>query len=65
MDPKMQLAQTLLGKGMAQHAAKSMQQANQYRDYAIEAQTAGQQPLPQNDPNWVQHWQQMQTWKGG
>ena len=40
-----QQSQAMLGQGMAQDAAKSMQTVPGYREYAIQAQTMGQQPM--------------------
>ena len=40
-----QQSQAMLGQGMAQDAAKSMQAVPGYREYAIQAQTMGQQPM--------------------
>lgn len=40
-----QQSQAMLGQGMAQDAAKSMQSVPGYREYAIQAQTMGERPM--------------------
>lgn len=53
------MAKALLGSGMAQRAGTQLQQVPKYQDYAIQAQMQGQQPLPQTDPAWMKHFQQL------
>jgi hypothetical protein len=48
-----------LGSGMAQRAGQQLTQVPMYKDYAIQMQTNGIDALPQSDPNWMQHYQQM------
>lgn len=61
MDPKMQMAQAMLGDGMAQQAAQQMQVSPEYQKYAIQMQMDGQQPLPPEQ--WMQQ-QAMRMWSG-
>lgn len=61
MDPKLKVAEALLGQGMAQKAGQDFRTYPEYQRYAIEAQTKGLQPLPPTDPNWQLHMQQMMS----
>jgi hypothetical protein len=59
MNPELQQRMaSMLGSGMARQAGNQLMQAPRYQDYAIQMQTNGMQVLPQNDPNWIMHYQQ-------
>lgn len=45
-DMKQMLARALLGNGMAGQAADTSQLYPQYQQYAIDAQSQGEQPVP-------------------
>lgn len=60
MNPEMQKQMAaMLGSGMANKAANTLIQSLKYKDYAMMAQENGAQPMTQNDPNWMQHYQQL------